>query len=77
MTVKKLCEVLPGTSKLLIKERPGDEDGISCVRYDVFDPRGVLDIPELKKYQTRDVLLIRPDMVEEGRLVIVLKERRN
>lgn len=76
MTVKKLCEVLPGTSKLLIKERPGDEDGISCVRYDVYDPRGILNIPDLAELQTRDVLLIRPDMVEEGRLVIVLKERR-
>lgn len=76
MTLRELCDVIPAASKLRIKLRPSDQDGIVCVRYEVFDPLELADIPDLAELQTRDVLLIRPDMVEEGRLVIVLKERR-
>ena len=77
MTLRELCDVIPTAAKLRIKQRPSDQEGIVCVRYAVFDPLGLAEIPELAELQTRDVLLIRPDMVEDGRLVIVLKERRH
>ena len=76
MTLRELCAVIPAASKLRIKKRPGDEDGTVCLRYEVYDPLELGEIPELAELQAREVLMIRPDMVEEGRLVIVLNERR-
>lgn len=72
MTLKELCEVIPGTVKLRIKERPGDPEGIPCLRYDIYDPLGLVGIPELQKYQTREVELVRPDLLLDDRLIIIL-----
>ncbi len=76
MTLRELCEVIPASAKLRIKERPSDQKGIPCIRYDVYDPLDLCEIPELKKFQTRDVLLVRPDQIQEDRLVIVLKKEK-
>ena len=76
MTLKELCEVIPAASKLRIKERMSDQEGIPCIRFDVYDPLEMSEIPELKKLQTRDVLMVRVDRIQPDRLVIVLKKEK-
>ena len=76
MTLKELCEVIPAASKLRIKERMSDNEGILCIRFDVYDPLEMSEIPELKKLQTRDVLMVRVDRIQPDRLVIVLKKEK-
>lgn len=76
MTLRELCEVISPASKLRIKERPSDQEGIPCLRYDVYDPLDLCEIPELKKLQTRDVLLVRPDRIQDDRLLIILKKEK-
>lgn len=76
MTLKELCGVIPAASKLRIKERMSDQEGIPCIRWEVYDPLEMSEIPELKKLQTRDVLMVRVDRIQPDRLVIVLKKEK-
>jgi len=76
MTLKELCGVIPVASKLRIKESMSDQKGIPCICFDVYDPLEMSEIPELKKLQTRDVLMVRPDRIQPDRLLIVLKKER-
>ena len=76
MTLRELCEVIPESAKLRIKERPGDLVGTNCLRYDVYDPLELCEMPELKELQSREVVLVRPDRAQENRLVIVLKKEK-
>jgi hypothetical protein len=76
MTLRELCVVIPAGAKLRIKQWPSDQEGIVCVRYDVYDPLELSEIPELVELQTREVLQVRPDMVDVSRLLIILKKEK-
>lgn len=76
MTLRELCEVIPGTVKLRIKDGPSDREGIPCLRFEVYDPLDLAGIPELKNYQTREVELMRCDRFWDDRLLIILKKEK-
>lgn len=73
MTVKDLCKILSPATKLRIKERVSDR-GIECLRYDLFDPLGFTEDPELDYLKDREVLQIWADATEHGRIVIKLRK---
>lgn len=76
MTVKDLCNILSPATKLRIKERVSDR-GIECLRYELLDPLGLTEDPELDYLNDREVLRIWADAAEHGRIVIQLRKEES